>query len=109
MLRSILIDAGLDAGFEPQVVIEDDEFDARVDLGHQDLRLVVEADSFEFHGTRKALVADCRRYVSLVVRGWTVLRFSWEDVMYDPDWVVECVRACVSGHTSGHNSILRAA
>ena len=58
MLRSILIDAGLDAGFEPQVVIKDDEFDARVDLGHQDLRLVVEADTFEFHGTRKALVAD---------------------------------------------------
>ncbi len=47
-----------DAGFEPQVVIKDDEFDARVDLGHQDLRLVVEADTFEFHGTRKALVAD---------------------------------------------------
>jgi very-short-patch-repair endonuclease len=69
-------------------------------------RLVLEADSFEFHGTRRALVRDCRRYVSLVVRGWTVLRFTWEDVVYEPASVIESVRAV---HSRGQNSLRRAA
>jgi very-short-patch-repair endonuclease len=108
MLRAVLIAAGLDM-FVPQVLVEDDGFSARVDLADPVRRLVIEADSFEFHGTRKALARDSRRYVSLVVRGWTVLRFSWEDVMHDPDWVVESVRAWLGVQTRGQNSLPRAA
>lgn len=109
MLRAVLLEAGLDM-FVPQVWIEEDpEFSARVDLADPVRRLVLEADSFEFHGTRKALARDCRRYVSLVVRGWTVLRFSWEDVIHDPDWVVESVRAWLGVQTRGQNSLPRAA
>lgn len=40
----------------------------------------------------RQLVKDCRRGVNLTLRGWRVLRFSWEDVMYDQEWVVEVVR-----------------
>ena len=105
MLRAVLIEAGLD-DFVPQVLIADDEFAARVDLADRTRRLVLEADSFEFHGTRRALVRDCRRYVSLVIRGWTVLRFTWEDVVHDPAWVVDSVRAV---RTRGQNSLRRAA
>jgi very-short-patch-repair endonuclease len=105
MLRAVLIGAGLD-GFVPQLLIADDEFTARVDLADPVRRLILEADSFEFHGTRRALVRDCRRYVSLVVRGWTVLRFTWEDVVYEPAWVIESVRAVLS---RGQNSLRRAA
>ncbi|MDX6250808.1 MAG: hypothetical protein QOF10_4168 [Kribbellaceae bacterium] len=50
-------------------------------------RIGLEAEGFEHHGTRQALIKDCRRHVNLSIRGWTVLRFSWEDIMYDPDWV----------------------
>ena len=32
--------------------------------------MVIEAESFEFHGSRKAFDRDCRRYNSLVIRGW---------------------------------------
>lgn len=105
MLRAVLIEAGLD-GFVPQVLISDGEFAVRVDLADRARRLVLEADSFEFHGTRRALVRDCRRYVSLVVRGWTVLRFTWEDVVHDPAWVLDSVRAV---HSRGQNSLRRAA
>jgi very-short-patch-repair endonuclease len=45
---------------------------------------VAEADSFTWHGSRGALRRDCRRYNALAVRGWTVLRFPWEDVMHAP-------------------------
>ncbi len=52
---------------------------------------MVEADSFEFHRRRKALTRDCVRYNALVLRGWTVLRFSWEQVMFDHDYVRGCL------------------
>ena len=102
-LRSILIEAGIE-GFEPQVVIRDGAFFARVDLGHRDLLIALEADSFAHHGTRTALTRDCRRHVNLTIRGWRLLRFSWEDVMFDPEWVVEAVRQAIAGSPGHHNS-----
>ncbi len=68
----------------PQVVITDRGFTARADLVDERLRLVIEADSFEWHGSRAALASDCRRYNRLVVGGWIVLRLSYEDVMHHP-------------------------
>lgn len=56
----------------------------RPDLVDEDLCLVLEADSFEWHGNRRALKNDARRYNELVVQGWLVLRFVWEDVMHQP-------------------------
>lgn len=72
---------------EPQVLITSVEPWARVDLADRDLRIVAEADSFEWHGDRAALRRDARRYDSLVADGWLVLRFAWEDVMSDPEFV----------------------
>lgn len=84
-LRAIALDAGLD--FVPQLEVRGRGFFARVDLGDPERRIAAEADSFAWHGSRKALDRDCRRYDELVRRGWLVLRFSWEQVRYDPDWV----------------------
>lgn len=65
----------------------------RPDLVDRRLKLVVEADSFEHHGGRKALVLDCARYNNLVADGWTVLRFAWEQVMHRPAWVSSILMA----------------
>ncbi|WP_156911355.1 hypothetical protein [Arsenicicoccus bolidensis] len=40
---------------------------------------------------------DCRRYDELVVWGWTVLRFSWEQVMIDRDFVEWCFTHVLDG------------
>ena len=61
----------------PQVQVGD----ARPDLVDTDLRLVLEADSFRWHGGRAQLRRDAHRYNRLVLDGWLVLRFAWEDVM----------------------------
>ena len=106
-LRAILLEAGID-GFVPQVAVRDAEFSARLDLGHSGLRIGLEAEGFEHHGTRQALVKDCRRHVNLSIRGWTVLRFSWEDIMYDPDWVAGAVREA-AGLPTLTKRLLRAA
>lgn len=85
-LRAIVIDLGI-TSFVPQLQIDDDGFRARVDLGDPASRIAVEADSFEHHGHRSALARDCRRYSELTSRGWLVLRFAWEHVIFDPTWV----------------------
>ena len=86
VLRAISCDvAGLRV--TPQVEIAEDDFFARVDLADVHFRIVLEADSFEFHGGRERLRHDCWRYDELVARGWIVLRFAWEQVMFAPDWV----------------------
>ncbi len=100
LLRAILQDAGL-LGFVLQLQIRGDGFLARVDLAHPGLRIVLEADSYEHHGHRSALVRDCRRYDELVVRGWLVLRFAWEQVVAEPQWVAEMVAAAVLARSGG--------
>jgi very-short-patch-repair endonuclease len=86
--------------FRPQVQIADRGLFATVDLADEAAGVVLEAEGFEFHGTRRALVRDCRRYTELAVYGWTVLRFTWEDVMLCPDWVLWALRA-LAAHRSG--------
>ena len=94
-LRAILLQiADLDP--QPQVEIRGDGYSVRPDLVDVRLRIVVEADSFEWHGERAALSADARRYDLLVADGWLVLRFSYEHVMTQPDFVQRIVIAVVA-------------
>ncbi len=84
----------------PQVLITSVQPWCRPDLVDVDLHLILEADSFAWHGDRQALARDAKRYNLLVADGWLVLRFSWEDVMFDPDYVrsvLEAVVALVAG------------
>lgn len=95
VLRAIAIDVpGLTV--RPQVVIVDCDVTVRPDLVDERLRIVLEADSFEWHGGRSALAADARRYNMLVVNGWIVLRFSYEDVMFHADEVRRTLMAAVA-------------
>jgi very-short-patch-repair endonuclease len=94
VLRAICLDVpGLRVA--PQVEIADDDFYARVDLADVRLRIVVEADSYRFHGGRERLRHDCWRYDELVARGWIVLRFAWEQVMFAPEWVRDILTQAV--------------
>lgn len=95
VLRAIALDVP-DLDLRPQVLVREKPFAVRPDLVDERLRLAVEADSFEWHGSRDALMRDCRRYNALVVDGWRVLRFSWEDVMLHPEYVSKTLAEAVS-------------
>ena len=90
-LRALAIEAGL-------AVIPQYEVVARGRTLHPDLvdpiaGVVIEAESWEFHGKdRRAFDSDCQRYTALVVTGWRVLRFTWTQVMYEPEYVRACLR-----------------
>lgn len=81
----------------PQFVIEDcsEGFFARVDAADPWLRLVVEADSYEFHGGREAFRADRRRYIELTARGWLVVPVTMPMAMDTPAWLRRQVRRLV--------------
>lgn len=69
--------------------------EARPDLVDADLGIVLEADSFRWHGGRAQLRRDAHRYNRFVLDGWIVLRFAWEDVMFDGSGVRERLREAV--------------
>jgi very-short-patch-repair endonuclease len=95
-LRAITIQvAGLDV--RCQVRIDDDRgWVGRVDLADQALRIVIEADSMEYHGEREAMDKDVERYTRLSCDGWLVLRFTWYHVMARPDWVAAMLAKAVA-------------
>ncbi len=73
--------------FEPQAEVPLVGFVVRPDLVDFRRRVVLEADSHTFHTGRQAHDRDCSRYNELVLQGWLVLRFTWEKVMHQPDYV----------------------
>jgi very-short-patch-repair endonuclease len=62
----------------------------RVDLCDLSLGIVVECESYEFHSDATSLERDVRRYTACARRGLVVVRFTWKEVMFDPDY---CRRA----------------
>ena len=96
LCRLLLEDAGL-RPFETQYVVRGGRGTiGRVDFAWPEQRLVVEVDGFAFHADRAAYRSDRRRGNALVLAGWRVLRFSYEDVVGAPTVVVAMVRAALA-------------
>ncbi|MGZ4486242.1 MAG: endonuclease domain-containing protein [Nocardioidaceae bacterium] len=94
--RAILLGAGI-TGFQPQLTIRHKrQWVGRVDLAHRRLRIVIECDGFATHGTLDAMRADCIRHTRLVAAGWRPLRFTWDQVMFEPAWVLELVEDTIA-------------
>jgi very-short-patch-repair endonuclease len=86
VLRAIALDVpGLSV--RPQVLVLQKPFRVRPDLIDERLRLAIEAESFAWHGDSDALHRDCQRYTLLAIHGWRLIRFTWKDVMRQPDYV----------------------
>lgn len=66
------------------------------DLADLELRIVIEAESFTWHGETAALSRDCTRYNAFTLNGWIVVRFSWYQVMFDPAYVLMVLRDAVA-------------
>lgn len=65
--------------------------------------LVIEADGYEFHSNRESYRKDRGRGNGLAVRGYTLLRFTWEDVRFRPGWVLaQVTRVLAMGPKAAH-------
>jgi hypothetical protein len=87
----------LTAGGLPEPVLQHEVYGgdgwliARLDLAYRELRLGLEYDG-DHHREREVFRRDAVRLNRLRLDGWTVLRFTADDVLRHPDRVVEQVR-----------------
>lgn len=72
---------------QPQAEVVERDMVFHPDLVDEQRRIVIEADSFEFHTSQDAHARDCVRYTAMTVAGWLVLRFTWHQVMHSPAYV----------------------
>ena len=68
---------------------------ARLDFAYPAYRLGIEADGYRWHGGRERWRHDLRRENQLKLMGWTLLRFSWEEVHDRPEIVAGQIRAAL--------------
>ncbi|MGI8902939.1 MAG: DUF559 domain-containing protein [Solirubrobacteraceae bacterium] len=50
--------------------------------------MVVETDGFAFHGDRGAFERDRHRDVELTAAGFTVLRFTWRQLLHEREVIL---------------------
>jgi very-short-patch-repair endonuclease len=59
------------------------------DFAWLDQRLVVETDGYRYHSSRQAKRRDNRRDRQLTALGWRPLRFTYEEIAFEPEEVAE--------------------
>lgn len=81
-LRALCIEAGFNV--ETQVKIGH----AFCDVADRTRRVAIEGDSYRYHSDPDGFYRDVRRHTGFARRGWLVLRFTVEDVLESPDYVL---------------------
>lgn len=69
---------------------------AEIDFAHVGLRIAIEVDGRAFHSDRRSFERDRWRQNALVVDGWLVLRFTWEQITQRPEEVIAIILAAVA-------------
>jgi very-short-patch-repair endonuclease len=89
------------AGFSTQLVIRDDagRHVLRVDFCFAEARLVVEVDGEKWH---QDPARDRSRDNALAALGWRVLRYTWAEVVHQPERVLAEIRQAL-GATADHH------
>src|SRR5262249_19795936 len=67
------------------IVLDDGGPPLRVDFVWREERVIVEADSKKWHGSKQRQEIDRRRDQRLTAAGWRVIRTSWRQMKHHPD------------------------
>jgi very-short-patch-repair endonuclease len=70
---------------------------ARVDFCWVVLRIVVEVDGRRFHDPEDSRNKDRKRDHMLVSTSWRLLRFTWQEIVHDPGYVLGILNATLAG------------
>ena len=69
-------------------------FIAQVDFAYPEVKLAIEVDGFEDHGTPQAMIANMDRdHRPGVENGWYVIHFAWFHVVKRPKVVADRIKA----------------
>ena len=67
----------------------------RIDFAYPELLIAIEVDGYGPHSSRAAFQSDRERQNLLVALGWTVLRFTWADVVRRPEHVAKLIATAI--------------
>ncbi len=67
-----------------------------LDMAFPDARVAIEVDGWAWHSGAERRRRDLRRQNRVVLAGWTVLRFTWDDLEYRPAEVLAEIRAALA-------------
>ncbi|CAM3824461.1 type IV toxin-antitoxin system AbiEi family antitoxin domain-containing protein [Smaragdicoccus niigatensis] len=79
------------AGWRPQLTVNG----KYLDIGFEELRIGLEIDGWRWHKDSHRNGKDMQRQNSIVLAGWTILRYDWHRLANDADGVLEEVQAAV--------------
>jgi very-short-patch-repair endonuclease len=68
----------------------------RIDFALPDLKIAIEVDGYESHSRFDVFQDDRARGNELELEGWTVLRFTWNQITRRPDYVVGVLRRALA-------------
>jgi len=89
-MAHLLEDAALPrADFQHIVHDRSGRFLAKVDFAYPERKLAIEVDGWSSHGSRRAFQSDRDRQNHVAIEGWTVLRYTWHDVVRRPTYVAD--------------------
>ena len=93
MLHRLLREAGIE-GWTAGVTLTDLEgVIGVVDVHFEATRVIVEVDGFRAHSAKRNFVNDRRRQNRLIMAGYTVLRYTWDDLHDRPASVIAEIKA----------------
>jgi len=72
---------------------------ARLDAAFVERRLAIEVDGYAYHSKDGAFQRDRTRQNLLMLLGWTVLRFTWTDLIERSEYVVATIRAVLAAES----------
>lgn len=102
-LNRLLLDGELPA-LRQHTVWDGGEFVARVDFCYPDAKLIVEADSYRWHSSKRAWQRDIERRNHLTTLGWQIVHITWEDLTRRPQATLARIRALIQPQLFGSSS-----
>ncbi len=98
-MARLLRSHGLPPAVFQHVVRRAGKFVAKIDFAYPAILVAMEVDGRASHASPRAFQSDLVRQNELVTLGWTVIRFTWHDVVRRPAQVALTVRAGISAAT----------
>lgn len=95
VLHQLLREAGIEGWAAGVTLTDHDGVIGVVDVHFDGTRLVIEVDGFRAHSTKLSFMNDRRRQNRLIMAGYTVLRYTWDDLQNRATAVLAEIRTAV--------------
>jgi hypothetical protein len=102
--QALLIRGGITDWVAGYKLVAGGQVVATIDLAFPDVQLAIEIDGWPWHSDPERFQEDRRRQNVLVAAGWTVLRFTWADLVERPQQVLAMIASALSRDVTGSQS-----